>query len=160
MTYRKGATEPIPQKILKFKSQLLQYDINPHAFLFKDIPKYFESENDYAKTSKSLMDFASEYNSFLGEIKLYLIDKVKRVFDRSIGGSLYSIMKDWYNSLAEITRTHIFSSEVNSLLHFIRENNSFDDNDVISELAKCVTMLAIEDWNDKLIDSFLNDIKN
>ncbi len=69
-------------------------------------------------------------------------------------------MQDWYNSLPETTRTHIFSSEVNGFLHFIKENTSFDDYDVISELAKCITMLAIEDWNDQLVDTFLSNIKS
>lgn len=48
---------------------------------------------------------------------------------------------------------------MNRFLHFIKENTSFDDNDVVSELAKCVTMLAVEDWNDQLVNTFLNDIR-
>ena len=159
MTYRKGESVTVSQKMHKFKCQLLQYDINPHAFLFTDIPKYFESETDYIHTLDSLRTFAGEYNSFITEIKKYLTDKTKKIFNRTIKGSLSSIMQDWYNSLPDATKTHIFSSEVNGFLHFIKENTSFDDNDVVSELAKCVTMLAVEDWNDQLVDTFLNEIK-
>ena len=159
MTYQEEPTA-VPQKLLKLKSQLLQYDINPHAFLFNDIPKYFDSENDYACTLESLRAFISNYNSFLGEAKKYLINKIKQEFARTIKGSLPSIMQDWYNSLPETSRTHIFSSEVNGFLHFIKENTSFDDNNVVSELAKCVTMLAIEDWNDQLVNKFLSDIRS
>ena len=39
-----GITE-VSKKIQKMKAQLLQYDINPHAFLFKDIPSYLESSS-------------------------------------------------------------------------------------------------------------------
>ncbi len=150
----------VQQKKLKFKAQLLQYDINPHAFLFTDIPKYFDSENNFVLTLDNIRAFADEYNSFIAETKLYLANKVKQLFDRAIKGSLSSIMQDWYNSLHETTRTHIFSSEVNGFLHFIKENVSFDDNDVVSGLAKCVTMLAVEDWNDQLVTTFLSDIKS
>ena len=159
MTYTEEAVA-VSQKMLKFKGQLLQYDINPHAFLFTDIPNYFGSENDYVHTLEGLCSFASAYNSFITEVKEYLTTKTKQVFNRAIKGSLSSIMQDWYNSLPETTRTHIFSSEVNGFLHFIKENTSFDDYDVISELAKCVTMLAIEDWNDQLVDTFLSNIKS
>lgn len=159
MTYSEE-TVAVSQKLLKLKVQLLRYDINPHAFLFVDIPNYFGYENDYVNTLESLRAFASDYNSFITETKKYLTSKVKQMFNRSIKGSLSSIMQDWYNSLPETTRTHIFSSEVNGFLHFIKENTSFDDNDVISELAKCVTMLAIEDWNDQLVNTFLNSIKS
>ncbi len=160
MTYLEEDPGAVPQKMLKFKAQLLQYDINPHAFLFTDIPKFFDSENDYISTLEGLRAFAGEYNSFITEVKAYLTDKVKQVFARNIKGSLSSIMKDWYDSLPETTRTHIFSSEVNGFLHFIKENLSFDDNDVVSELAKCVTMLAVEDWNDQLVNTFLSDIES
>lgn len=159
MTYSEE-TVAVSQKLLKFKVQLLQYDINPHAFLFADIPNYFGCENDYVNTLESLRAFVSDYNSFITKTKKHLTSKVKQMFNRSIKGSLSSIMQDWYNSLPDATRTHIFSSEVNVFLHFIKENTSFDDNDVISELAKCVTMLAIEDWNDQLVNTFLNSIKS
>lgn len=160
MTYSEEEPVVVSQKMLKFKSQLLQYDINPHAFLFTDIPKYFDSENDYVRTLENLRDFASEYNSFIANTKTYLANKAKLVFDRTIKGSLSSIMLDWYNSLPETTKTHIFSSEVNGFLHFIKENSSFDDNDVVSELAKCITMLAVEDWNDQVVNTFICKIKS
>ncbi len=159
INYIDGETVSVPHKMLKFKGQLLQYDINPHAFLFTDIPKFFGNENDFIRTLESLRTFADDYNSFITKTKTYLADKTKKLFNRTIKGSLSSIMQDWYNSLPETTRTHIFSSEVNGFLHFIKENTSFDDNDVISELAKCVTMLAIEDWNDQLVNTFLNNLR-
>lgn len=159
MLYRNGEPTAVSQKMLKFKGQLLQYDINPHAFLFTDIPDYFDSVNDYVRTLDELNNFADEYNSFIAETKTYLTGRIKQLFNRTIKGSLFSIMQDWYNSLPETAKTHIFSSDVNGFLHFIKENTSFDDNDVVSELAKCVTMFAIEDWNDQLVNTFLCDIK-
>lgn len=159
MIYREGEPTAVSQKMLKFKGQLLQYDINPHAFLFTDIPDYFDSVNDYVRTLDELNNFADEYNSFIAETKTYLTGRIKQLFNRTIKGSLFSIMQDWYNSLPETAKTHIFSSDVNGFLHFIKENTSFDDNDVVSELAKCVTMFAIEDWNDQLVNTFLCDIK-
>lgn len=159
-SYHENEIKTIPQKMLKFKSLLLQYDINPHAFMFVDIPKFFDTEKDYAQTLERLCTFAAEYDSFIADTKVYLINKLKKFFDRNIKGSLSSIMHDWYNSLSETTRNHIFSSGVSVFLHFIKENTSFDDNYVISNLAKSVTMLAIEDWNDQVADDFLNDIKN
>lgn len=160
MTYSEEGALDVPQKMLRFKGQLLQYDINPHAFLFTDIPKYFESENDYVSTLERLRGFVDDYNSFITETKGYLVNELKQIFNRTIKGSLSSIMQDWYNSLPETTRTRIFSLEVNGFLHFIKENTSFNDHDVISALAKCITMLAIEDWNDQLVNTFLNSIKS
>lgn len=159
INYNTKKSIAIPQRILKFKSQLLQYDINPHAFLYNDIPNYFESAGNFARTLEQLRAFINEYNSFIANTKAYLINKAKLVFNRRIKGSLSSIVKDWYDSLSETTRSHIFSSEINRFLHFIKDNTSFDDEEVVSELAKSITMLAIEDWNDSLVDVFLVNIK-
>ena len=52
-----------------------------------------------------------------------------------------------------------FVLDTNVLLSNPEALFTFDDNDVVSELAKCVTMLAIEDWNDLLVDTFLRNIK-
>ena len=160
LSYREKEPEAVSRKILKFRSQLLKYDINPHAFLFTEIPAYFDSEGDYVHTLEELRAFAEEYDSFITDIRSYLIDKVKSVFERNIGGSLSSVMQDWYNSIPETARNHIFSAEVNGFLHFIKENTSFDDNEVVSGLAKCMTMLAIEDWNDRVANDFLSNIKH
>ena len=68
--------------------------------------------------------------------------------------------KDWYSSLPEDIQTHIFSREVNVFLRYIKENNSHDDRDVISGLAKVITLLAIEDWNDAAIVDFIKTISD
>ena len=69
-------------------------------------------------------------------------------------------MKDWYDSLPNENKNHVFSSDVNAFIHFVRENDSYDDIEVISKLAKSITFLAIEDWNDNSVPDFLSDIEN
>lgn len=158
MTYHLGKNVPVDKNILKLKSHLLRYDINPHAFMFTDIPTYLGSPNNYAQTFERLHGFVTEYTAFINTIKEYLIESTKRIFERNIQGSLSSIMKDWYDSLPETTQNHIFSSDINAFLRFVKDNSSFDDIEVISRLAKCVTMLAIEDWSDSVVSDYLDSI--
>ena len=83
---------------------------------------------------------------------------MKKLLNGHISGSLSSVMKDWYTALPENIQTHIFSREVNAFLRYIKENNSHDDRDVISGLAKAITFLAIEDWNDATVDNFIKTV--
>ena len=157
--YKSSEITNIEKKVLSFKRQLLQYDVNPHSFMFNDIPDYFECEDNYTEIISKLKVFAESYNHFIWNIKTYLIEKVSGAFKSTINGSLCSIMNDWYESLPNETKNHVFSSDINTFIHFIRENTSFDDMDVISKLAKSITMLAIEDWNDKTVADFVFDIE-
>lgn len=151
--------EKVDSKIARLRKQLIQFDINPHAFLFCDVPKYFDSDNDYSETAFKLKEFVQASNHFIDNIKKYLIEKTKKLFDTKLNGSLSSIMNDWYDSLSEQTKSHVFSREVNAFLHYIRENRSHDDMEIISGLAKCLIMLAIEDWNDMTVGIFLDKVK-
>lgn len=158
-TYKGSEVIAVEKNILSFKRHLLQYDINPHSFMFTDIPEYFKCENSYTEAVTKLKIFVEKHNKFISDTKKYLIDKVSALFNSTINGSLCSIMNDWYDALPNETKNHVFSSDVNIFIHFIRENTSFDDDEVISKLAKSITMLAVEDWNDETVTVFLSDIE-
>lgn len=158
--YKGNDVIDVEKQMLMLKRQLLQYDINPHSFIFNDIPEYFDKLNDYAQVSECLKKFVNSYNEFIDDIKDYLVKRVSELFDSSITGSLSSLMNDWYDNLPSETRNHVFSTDVNTFIHFVRENSSYDDYDVISRLAKSITMLAIEDWNDESVTFFLNEIES
>ena len=147
------------KKMLSFKRQLLQYDVNPHSFLFADIPEFFDCEDDYVATIEKLKEFEARHNNYISDVKKYLVDSISELFNTSIGGSLCSVMKDWYDSLPNESKNHVFSSDVNAFIHFIRENDSYDDIEVISKLAKSITLLAIEDWNDNSVFDFITNIE-
>jgi hypothetical protein len=156
--YESDAIEDVDKSFIKLKGQLLKYDINPHAFIFHDVPSFFNCSGDFTQVVEHLSDFANDYNNFMTKIRLYLINKVSALFNRSISGSLSSIMRDWYETLPETTKTHVFSADINAFLHLIKENTCYDDEKVISELAKNVTLLAIEDWNDNCVDDFITNL--
>ncbi len=158
--YTESGIKDLEKRLLSFKRQLLQYDVNPHSFLFADIPEFFDCEDDFVAITEKLKEFEVMHSNFISDIKKYLVDRVSGLFNASINGSLCSVMKDWYDSLPDENKNHVFSSNVNAFIHFVRENDSYDDVEVISKLAKSITFLAIEDWNDNSVPAFISDIEN
>lgn len=154
--YGKTELTNVEPAILRLKKQLIRYEINPHGFLFDELPACFGCSGDYEQTKQSLRDFADENDRFIDSVKDYLCEKIKNLLDSHISGSLSSVMRDWYASLPEDTLSHIFSREVNAFLHYMKENSSHDDREVIAGLAKAVTLLSIEDWNDGVVEVFLD----
>ena len=146
-----------PVQFMKLKKPLLQYDVNPHEFLFEIIPNIFGTDNLH-EVSERIVAFKRDYDSFLESAKFAFAERVKELFDRSISGSLASIMSDWYEHLPDNTRNHVFSSDINELLHFIRNNDTHDDIIAFERLAKRMTMLAVEDWSENTASEFFCDI--
>ena len=156
--YGKVEKDKVEPEIIRLKKQLIKYEINPHEFIFSEIPACFGCSRDYEQTKQRLHDFAEDNNQFINNVKDFICDELKKLLNGHINSSVSSVMNDWYISLPENIRTHIFSREVNSFLRYIKENNSHDDRYVISGLAKVITLLAIEDWNDAAVDEFVKTI--
>ena len=157
VVYSKDSEQKIPPEFMKLKKPLLQYDVNPHEFLFEIIPNIFGTDNLH-EVSERIVAFKRDYDSFLESAKFAFAERVKELFDRSISGSLASIMSDWYEHLPDSTRNHVFSSDINELLHFIRNNDTHDDIIAFERLAKRMTMLAVEDWSENTASEFFCDI--
>lgn len=143
--------------IIRLRKKLLMYDINSYEFLYEFLPTNFECQ-DYAELYNKISVFKSEFDNFITDFKSYLIEKTKCCFGRNIGGSLFSVMKDWYESLSERTKSNIFDSDTNLLIKFIADNSTYDDDMIISSLAKIISTFSIEDWKDETVDIFIDTI--
>ncbi len=143
--------------VITLRKKLLLYDVSSYEFLFNTIPEAF-GENDYLVLSNRIREFVIESNSFIDEVKTYVIKQTIKAFGSKIEGSLFSVMRDWFDSLSENTKKNVFDSDTNYVLKFISTNTDFDDKYVISSLAKKITTFAVEDWNDDTVDSFIDSI--
>ena len=148
----------IEKNIQKLRKNIILYDINSYHFLFEYIPEIFECE-DYNQLQTYINTFFNESNSFINVFKQWLSEKLIKIFRNNIGGSLFSVMKDWYDSLSDSTRKNIFDADINIILKFINTNNDYDNEYVVSALAKSITTFAIEDWNDSQVNEFLEIVE-
>ena len=62
-------------------------------------------------------------------------------------------------SLKETTTQHLFSNNENRVLDLMKTVTN-DESAFVQRLAKCVTSLRIEDWSEKTILSFIEDLKS
>lgn len=150
--------EDVKNNIVQLRKKLLMYDVNSYDFLFKFLPEIFECDN-YSVLYEHIENFVQKTNSFITEFANYLKNIVCVYFGSKINGSLFSVMTDWYGTLSDKTKKNVFNADINAVMKFISTNTIYDDYYVISQLAKSITMLAIEDWSDDAVDKFLSDLK-
>ncbi len=149
----------VSEGIEKLRKKLLMYDVNSYEFIFGFIPETFECD-DYAVIINHISSFVENSQKFMSEFKAYLAERVKKLFNSKMSGSLFAIMTDWYDRLSDRTKKNVFDSDTNAVIKFIETNTIYDDSYVVSALAKSVTMLAIEDWSDDTVGKFIDSISS
>ena len=89
-----------------------------------------------------------------------LVSDVKIIFtpkSQEVRGSLTSIIQDWYSSLKDTTIQHLFANSENQILDLMKTITN-DEITFIQRLAKAVTALRVEDWNEGTISTFIKDL--
>lgn len=171
MALPKCATEcqkgPNGEKIRKDRQdmlKLLKQSISGNELLFEKLPKVF----GFAEFQESLADNISNakqfYDTYLTEIKKALREEVKETFvlpkdkENVSKMSLSSVIKDWCESLDQTVFEQLFEDGTERCLGLFRSITN-DDDLTISRLAKLATDLRIEDWDEKVKELFVSNIK-
>ena len=153
-------SQPLDEIIIKFRESLKSNIENSREYLFNDLIKIFGYSNFDLRILDEIKDIKLQLESFLDELEYSLISDIKFIFEgkKNSQASLLSILKDWVDFLKEDTKNHIFNKNENKFIELIN-NSNHNEKEFIKKLGKIVTSLRIEDWNEKTIVNFLNDIK-
>lgn len=144
----------------KFTNSLKQTDINPREFLFEKVFEIFGMKEFSINIIPIIRETKHDYDSAVNLLIYELSNTIKIIFSNGKpDGSLSSIIKDWHESLSEKSKQYLYSGNENKILDII-SNITNDETLFVQRLAKAVTYLRIDDWNDDIIDIFLNDLKS
>ena len=104
------------------------------------------------------------YDTALDKLVDTLIQDIKGIFagreaetlhERS---SLTSVIKDWCESLDSSVFDQLFENGAERCLRLLRESDN-DEKGFVGKLAKTLTDLRIEDWNDRTAEQFMERLK-
>ncbi len=144
----------------KFVNSLKQLDINPREYLFEKVFTLFGFKEFSVDAVDNIIQTKKEYDGAIAALIKTLVSDVKIVFTpkgQEVRGSLTSIIQDWYSSLKDTTIQHLFTNSENQILDLMKTITN-DEITFIQRLAKAVTALRVEDWNEGTIATFINDL--
>jgi hypothetical protein len=144
----------------KFVNSLKQLDINPREYLFEKVFTLFGFKEFSADVVDNITQTKKEYDGAIATLNKTLVADVKIIFTpkgQEVRGSLTSIIQDWYSSLKDTTIQHLFASSENQILDLMKTITN-DEITFIQRLAKAVTALRVEDWNEGTIGTFIKDL--
>lgn len=144
----------------KFVNSLKQLDINPRDYLFEKVFEIYGYSEFNVDVVDNVIQTKKEYDEAIDSLIKVLISDVKNIFAQNgnTRGSLTSIIQDWYSELKETTIQHLFAHNENKILELMQSITN-DEKSFIQRIAKAVTSLRIEDWNEKVIVSFVEDLR-
>ncbi len=153
-----GTAVEVETAFCRFLNNLKQLDLNPREFLFEKAFSIFGA-TDYAVIVDKIREVKLLYDNALEHLLNALIQNVKTMFsDSSIDCSLTSSIKDWYESLNERTLKNLFTNNENKILGLMASITN-DEIGFIKKLAKSISYLRVEDWNNETYQQFMKELE-
>lgn len=150
----------LSKEVINLRESLKTNIENAREYLFKTVFEIFNYNEINLNIIKDIELVKIELETLVEELEYSLISDLKNIFSKKNVKemTLLSILKDWVDLLKDNTKNHIFNKNENKFIELI-ENSSYNENDFIKKLAKLVTSLRLEDWNENTIKTFFDNIR-
>lgn len=165
MALPKYSKEKIPEaRAKRYRSlvRLLKQNIGSYDLLFVKLPYEFGLETFNASLADSIKAAKKYYDGILPDLTQKLINTVKEIYSNGKAipkrSSLTSVIKDWCDSLNPSVFEQLFENGADRCIGFFREVTN-DERTFVIRLAKLVTDLRIEDWDEKTVELFSERLK-
>lgn len=142
--------------------RMLKQNMGGHELLFQKLPEVFGYNAEFnVGLWENIQVAKSFYDDRIHVLQLLLIDKVKELFAVNKNSvqqsSLSSIIKDWCETIDTKAFEQLFADGTEKCLGLFKTISN-DEETFISRLAKTVTDLRLEDWDDNKVLEFMNKL--
>lgn len=158
--FASGKASPISDAVVFLRSELLKYDINSRELLFTAFANKFGKKGQFDVCYQTICDCKAQLDNHLSDFKLELSKKAIALFAPKYQGGLSSAIKTWFDALSDDTKKQMFDIATHDLMKYASKLDGYDDSKALNDLAYLYTSMAVEDWNDALVEKFLSSLSN
>lgn len=147
----------VQKEYSEFLNILKQGGFGANEILFEKIPCAFKKEKleqtDFA-LAENIKNAKNFFDSALEGFTEKIIEDTKNSFDKNAGEkSLKNVVAEFCTKLDSETENHVFENGAHSLLKIYKSAGN-DEKQIAGEMAKVLTGLSIDDWNDETVGVF------
>lgn len=148
---------PVQKEYSEFLNILKQGGFGTNEILFEKIPCAFKNEKPEQtgfSLSENIKGAKKFFDSTLENFTEKIIEETKNFFDKNAGEkSLKNVIAEFFAKLEPETENHVFENGTHSLLKIYKSAGN-DEKQTVFEMAKVLTGLSIDDWNDETVNVF------
>jgi len=152
--YTNGTYQPIDKNKRSFLNLLKQSNLGAQELLFIKIPKCFGSNS----FNSALLDRVIEVKRFFDSVKSDLEDELILETSAILGDNrnfgLSASATRWIDTLSEKCMNMLYPNGAERIIPVLADPGN-DEHQLINRLARVVSGLRIEDWNDNNIAAFI-----
>lgn len=150
--------ERIIQAYPKVKRLMQSIEPNPYEILFVDLPEAFSVGEDYSLLAKLLRDMKRVLSNYYNDLKSNAITETIKIFGEVSGLDLKHSLQEWHDKQSDLAKNGLHSSQITNFMTCIAKDKSYNDMDVIEKVAKTVTEIYMDSWNDASLDMYISSI--
>ena len=138
---------------------LKQPDTGAQNMLFVRIPNCFGLESVNDRLLNRVIDAKGYVDRIKKDLEEELIFEVERIFgDGRNERGLAACVTLWVDSLSTQSKNKLYSDGAERIIPVLSDPGN-DEYELINRIARIVSGLRIDDWNDKSISGFLSRLK-
>lgn len=154
-----GKKKGMAEKVERLRNRIQRNAGNPFEMIFVNLANDFGSENDFNKTYETIKNCKSYLDGYYEWLSNEVVLETINVFNGKKNDDLYHLMKEWYAKQSTISKQGLFSVQVTTFMTTIDQNNSFDDRELAIRLAKIVTNVYLDSWNENTLNEYVQELK-
>lgn len=152
--------EVLAKAYTSYKKLMQDIEPNPYEILFIDLPKVFNTDTDYEELLRLLDQMKSKLQKYYDYLRKETIHVTIDIFNAKSKQDLKHTLLEWYGKQSDLAKNGLHSKRITDFLGCITNNKSYSDVDVIEKVAKAVTEIYMDSWNDTTYSGYLDSLKS
>lgn len=141
------------------KRNLQRIETNPYEVLFRVLPQGFGYPEDLESVFNIILKCYRNFDEYYKRLLEKIATVSKDVFGISDDEDLYHLLKEWYSKQSEISKNGLFDNRITSFMNYISSLSNYDELQLAAGLAKVITDVYTENWNDDSLDDYISRLK-
>lgn len=136
-----------------FKNELLIPDLNNNEFLFFKLKELFKI-NDFKSLFTEIEKAKNYFDSYTEKYKNKVIEETKEILEHKSKSNLNILLKKWYENIDSKAKKMVVKLETKQLMDYVDNLATFNENEIVENLAFIICGRYIEDWQNNTLEEF------
>lgn len=151
--------EDLKHRMQILRKNLQQVEFNPYEILFVKIPELYEAES-LEETYHYIDECKTAFDDYYDWITRKVVAAIYSVYGGKRKKDLYHLLNEWYEKRSDYSKQGLHDGRITNYMSCIKQLSVYNDAEVARKIAKAVTGVYVENWNDSTYHEFCSELGN